>query len=336
MDCKSQLITNILVEMETSLNSVQMQILKHSLITKLNDYELIQSEKSKYALMTIDNFNDFVLNHYRAIKKAEGLSERTVNQYYYHARKFLVRMNKKAIDITAKEIELFLIEYKHLNEVSNTTLLNFKTYINNFYNFLVKEEYLTQNPCDKVIKIKTDTIRDLPFTKVEEEKLYQNCDNPRDKALMELLFATGCRAGEIVTANINQLDFSTKQLTVIGKGNKKRTVCVSDKALYYLDRYLKTRTDNNSALFVDKRRIAKRLTVSGVENILKKIAKTANVENCYPHRVRATFATRLIDSGLDIHKVSKLMGHTDISTTMIYYRGNYDISNDYNKLANSL
>ena len=336
MDCKSQLITNILVEMETSLNSVQMQILKHSLITKLNDYELIQSEKSKYALMTIDNFNDFVLNHYRAIKKAEGLSERTVNQYYYHARKFLARMNKKAIDITAIEIELFLIEYKHLNDVSNTTLLNFKTYINNFYNFLVKEEYLTQNPCDKVIKIKTDTIRDLPFTKVEEEKLYQNCDNPRDKALMELLFATGCRAGEIVTANINQLDFSTKQLTVIGKGNKKRTVCVSDKALYYLDRYLKTRTDNNGALFVDKRRIAKRLTVSGVENILKKIAKTANVENCYPHRVRATFATRLIDSGMDIHKVSKLMGHTDISTTMIYYRGDYNLDSDYNRIANSL
>lgn len=336
MDCKSQLITNILMEMETSLNSVQMQMLKHSLMTRLNDYELIRSEKSKYALMTVDDFNDFVLNHYRAIKKAEGLSEKTVNQYYYHARKFLARMNKRAIDITSKEIEMFLIEYKHLNEVSNTTLLNYKTYINNFYNFLVKEEYLSQNPCDKVIKIKTDTIRDLPFTKVEEEKLYQNCDNPRDKALIELLFATGCRAGEIVTANINQLDFSTKQLTVIGKGNKKRTVCVSDKALYYLDRYLKTRADNNIALFVDKRRTAKRLTVGGVENILKRISKTANVENCYPHRVRATFATRLIDGGMDIHKVSKLMGHTDISTTMIYYRGNYDISNDYNKLTNSL
>ena len=73
MDCKSQLITNILVEMGTSLNGVQMQMLKHSLMTKLSDYELIQSEKSKYALMTVDDFNNFALNHYKAIKKGRGI-----------------------------------------------------------------------------------------------------------------------------------------------------------------------------------------------------------------------------------------------------------------------
>lgn len=287
--------------------------------------------------MTVDDFTTFILNHYKSTKKIQGLSERSVDQYYYHARKFLLAFpNKRATEITSKDIEMFLIQYKYLKNVSNTTLCNFRTYINNFFDFLQKEEYITINPCLKVAKIKNDTVRDTPFSKTEEEKLYQSCSNVRDRALLEVLFATGCRVSEIVNANISDVNFLEKQITVIGKGNKRRTVCISEKALYYLYLWLDVRKDTNTALFVSNRKPYNRLSVNGVENILSAISEKAQVQNCHPHRCRATLATRLIDSGMDIHKVSKLLGHADVGTTMIYYRGNYDVSNDYNKLTNSL
>ena len=137
-------------------------------------------------------------------------------------------------------------------------------------------------------------------------------------------------------ATINNIDFDKHTFDVVGKGNKHRTVYISDKALYHVKIYLESRTDRNKALFVSNNKLSKKLEVSGIEAILSRVGEKAGVDNVHPHRCRSTFATRLVDVGMSIHQVSKLLGHESVDTTMIYYRGNYNLENDYNKYVNNI
>lgn len=336
MDCKFQIITDVLGDMSLDLNQTQLTILKNSMIKVLNNYDIKPSETSKYALMTVDELNDSLLKGYVTYKTIQGKSQNSIKQYVRETRKCLYTLNKRATEITTDELEMYIFGYKVANGVSDTTICNMKCYINNFFAYLVDKEYITKNPCDKISHIKGDTVHEKAFTKTEEEKLYGACDNLRDRAIIETLFSTGCRVGEIEKVNIDNVNFDTKTIDVVGKGNKHRTVCIGDKAIYHLKNYLDSRNDTNTALFVSNNKLAKRLTVSGIECLVGRIGEKAKVNNVHPHRFRASFATRLVDAGMALHQVSKLLGHSSVETTMIYYRGDYNLSNDYNKLANNM
>lgn len=335
MNSKMKLISDIIIDMDGVIKGVQLNILKDTLVKVLNRYEVTENT-NQYSLMSVDEFNDLLLKQFKVYLTIKGISEGTIKQYSREIRRFIVCLDKRVVDITAEEIEYYLYSLKIQNKITNTTLRNCKNYISPFFTFLVNKDYIRHNPCDKINQIKSDTIQDKAFSKTDEEKLYLACgDNLRDRAIVEFLFATGCRVSEVVNANISDVDFTNKTVTVIGKGNKERIVCISDKALFHLNRYLCTRTDKNEALFVYDNRLKRRLSNSGIESLLKRLEKISQVDNVHPHRCRATFCTRLIDGGMDLHQISKLLGHSDISTTMIYYRGNYNLSTSYNRIANN-
>ena len=150
------------------------------------------------------------------------------------------------------------------------------------------------------------------------EKLRDECSNIRDLSLIELLISTGMRVGEIVNLNINDINFEDRSCIVLGKGNKQREVYFDAKTKIHLKQYLAKRNDNNESLFVSLRKPHQRLSISGVELIVRNIGNNTSINRVHPHKFRRTLATMAIDKGMPIEQVQKLLGHVKIETTMHY------------------
>ena len=168
-------------------------------------------------------------------------------------------------------------------------------------------EYQSINNCGKVT---------IPDEKVEI--LRDNCNNVRDRAMIDFLLSTGIRVGELVRLNIDDIDFSERECVVYGKGDKERKAYFDAKTKIHLMNYIESRMDNNSALFVSLNKPHNRLTESGVELRLREMGKKVGVEKVHPHKFRRTMATRAIEKGMPIEQVQKILGHEQIDTTLRY------------------
>lgn len=145
------------------------------------------------------------------------------------------------------------------------------------------------------------------------------CETDREKAMVEVLYSTGCRISEVQQMNINDIDFQNQSIRVIGKGDKERTVFFNVKALIYLKKYLNSRTDDDPALFVSMAKPHRRITVRTFQREIKKVAERAAVKkNVHPHVFRHTLATLMLENGADITTVQDVLGHASPKTTMIY------------------
>ena len=140
----------------------------------------------------------------------------------------------------------------------------------------------------------------------------------RDLAIIELLYCTGIRVGELVNLDISDLDLEQRECIVFGKGDKERKVYFDAKAKIHLQRYLDSRTDNNPALFVTLDAPFNRLKISGVEIRIRELGRSLGLNKIHPHKFRRTMATRAIDKGMPIEQVQKILGHSQIDTTMQY------------------
>lgn len=130
--------------------------------------------------------------------------------------------------------------------------------------------------------------------------------------------STGIRVGELVKLNILDIDFENKECVVLGKGNKQRKVYFDAKTKIHLKQYLDSRRDDNPALFVSLLKPYKRLEISGVEIMLRKIGRKIGADKVHPHKFRRTLATKAIDKGMPIEQVQHLLGHAKIDTTLEY------------------
>jgi integrase/recombinase XerD len=197
-----------------------------------------------------------------------------------------------------------------------------------FYQFLVKENYVAQDPTDDLSSPKLE--RKLPkvLTVEEVERLLAQPDtsNPvgkRDKAMLELLYATGIRVSELVNLNVMDVDLREGFIRCMGKGSKERVVPMGEIAISALCSFLdnarlKVIADpKEKAVFVNHH--GKRLTRQGFWKIVKKYAAQAQIrKEITPHTLRHSFATHLLENGADIRAVQEMLGHADISTTQIY------------------
>ena len=144
------------------------------------------------------------------------------------------------------------------------------------------------------------------------------CSNERDLAMIDLLYSTGMRVGELVNLDIDDIDFEQRECIVYGKGNKERKVYFDARTKIHLQSYLNNRRDNSEALFVSLLYPFNRLKISGVEIRMRQLGRKINIERVHPHKFRRTMATRAIDKGMPIEQVQKILGHQQIDTTMQY------------------
>ena len=170
----------------------------------------------------------------------------------------------------------------------------------------------------RIHKIKTNQQVKEVISDEEIEKMRDQCSCKRDLAILDFLYSTGIRVGELVNLNISDINFDERECIVFGKGGKERKVYFDAKAKIHLQNYLMDRIDSNLALFVTLDAPYTRLKISGVEIRMRELGKRSLVNKIYPHKFRRTMATRAIDKGMPIEQVQKILGHSQIDTTMQY------------------
>ena len=262
--------------------------------------------------------NEEFLKMFLDAKKIEGCSERTL-QYYKVTVEHLLSQTEVAVrKITTEEIRAYLAEYQKNSQCTNVTIDNIRRNISSFFSWLEEEDYILKSPMKRIHKIKTKTVVKSVISDEGIEKLRDNCTEIRDLAIIDLLYSTGIRVGELVNLNIDDIDLEGRECVVYGKGDKERRVYFDAKAKVHLKEYIEKRNDSNSALFVTLDAPHDRLKISGVEIRLRQLGRQLDLERIHPHKFRRTMATRAIDKGMPIEQVQKILGHSQIDTTMQY------------------
>ena len=301
-------LVKILNEMADYLNISQMKKLQETLLKHLAENEAKTEEipNVEYLKMFID------------AKQIEGCSERTLQYYRVTIEHMLGSIDTPIRKITTDEIRGYLVDYQKVNNCSKVTVDNVRRNMSSFFSWLEEEDYILKSPMRRIHKIKTKQPVKETITDEMIEKLRDNCTCVRDLAMIDLLYSTGIRVGELVGLNISDIDFEERECIVFGKGDKERRVYFDAKAKLHLQEYIESRTDDNPALFVTLDAPHARLKISGVEIRVRELGRKLNIDKIHPHKFRRTMATRAIDKGMPIEQVQKILGHSQIDTTMQY------------------
>ena len=306
-----QIISSVLQWMDGR----EMGELKNALYYVLSGYDI--SEKCT-DVQRIDKSWESVLGTFLVRKRVEGRSERTLALYSLHLRRMLQNLNKPVEEITEADLFVYIEIYKRKRNVSGAYLDNIRLVFSSFFGWLNTKGYISRNPAAGLDPIKTEKRIKKPLSDTELEKLRRKCRLERDLALIEFLYSTGVRVSELVALNRQDIDFSSMDVIVYGKGAKERETYLTAASCMHLKEYLDSRTDDNEALFVGLKSPYKRLTVSGVEEILRRLGRQTGIEKVHPHRFRRTMATNILNKGMPIEEVKEILGHVKLDTTMIY------------------
>lgn len=293
-------------------------------------------------MIDIEN-NELVEDFKKYLMLERRYSDNTVESYIRDVRMFLISLGKDVDDISKGDIEDYILEILPTLDSSSinrkiASIKSFFKYLCNFRGFVNVAEgleslkrkqrlpkYLTIEEVDRLLNIKLESAFDY-----------------RNKAMLELLYATGLRASELINLDTTNLDLFNMTLKVHGKGNKERIVPVSKMAIKYLALYL---AEYRSKLFVKKKKACDKLflnnhgcglTRQGLYKILKELSVNAGIDkDITPHVLRHSFATHLIECGADIRSVQELLGHENAETTEVYtHLANNFVAESYNKYFN--
>ena len=280
----------------------------------ISDYEITPKPMG---LITTEEVPD-VVKLYLASRAISNLAHSSLVQYKYKLVNFFKVMRKSYADITTNDIRLYLYNYKAQNNSSDCYMENIRGVINQFFQWLVDNDYLLRNPCAKIEKIKYTRYRRKPLTSYQLEYTRWNTMTVREKALVDFIYSTGCRVSECAAMLLSDIDWNERAVLIRhGKGDKERTVYFNAEAEVSLKAYLDTRDDETDAIFVSTRRPHKPLGARSIEAIFRKLSGEVNM-HLYPHKLRHTFATAGLRSGMPIEQLQALLGHADPKTTLIY------------------
>ncbi len=314
---RNEVIHNIIKDMVKYLTPYQLQKLKATLQSELEDVE-INLILDKEKLNTDRSSNANLLKMFISAKEVEGCSNKTLKYYKEVLEKFINDIDKPIKETVTDEIRHYLTNYKEQRGCSLTSIDNIRRVFSSFYKWLEDEDYIAKSPVRRIHKIKTLTQVKEAFSDEEIEKMREGCKGIRELAIIELLYSTGIRVGELVNLNIKDMNFVERSCIVLGKGNKQREVYFDVRTKLHIEEYLKTRDDDNEALFVSKNKPYQRLTSATIELFVRNLGRSLNIEKAHPHRFRRSFASLAIDKGMPIEQVQRLLGHIKIETTMQY------------------
>jgi integrase/recombinase XerD len=251
-----------------------------------------------------------------AAKRLEGLSPSTLAGYGIELRIFGSHFQKPVKEITTSDIRDFLSRFEGLKLSSLARKLSV---LKSFFSWLADEEMIDKDPTRKIKPPKTEKRLPKALSIEELEMMREMCKTTRERAMVEVFYATGGRLSEIQQLDRQDIDWVEKSSKVLGKGNKEREVFLSVKASYHLKKYLSSREDDNSALFVTERKPHRRLSKRGIQREFKIIAARAGIKKrVHPHVMRHTMATLTLNNGADLVAVQELLGHVDPGTTQVY------------------
>lgn len=276
-----------------------------------------------------DHLQDFI--HYMLVEK--GLAKNTIISYERDLKSYIqylkhIEQKTSLNKVTRVHIIQFL-SYLKEQEKSEKTLARHLASIRSFHQFLLREKICERDPTVHIEAPKLAQKLPQVLSLSEVEALLATPDvntayGLRNRAMLELLYATGMRVSELIELNVGDLHLTMGFVRCVGKGNKERIIPIGDIATNILARYLsdgrpklQSSTYTTKTLFLNHH--GKGMTRQGFWKILKKLATEAKIEKeLTPHTLRHSFATHLLENGADLRAVQELLGHADISTTQIY------------------
>ena len=253
-----------------------------------------------------------------AAKDMDGYSPRTISAYQLQFRLLMDAIGDPELtEITTATLRTYLA--KNMNRLKPASLGHRIRILHALWRWLIDEEYIDRDPSRRIREPKQGDRIPKALTVDQLEDLRDACRTPREHALLELFFASGARLSEVCSLDREQLQWDRRSVRVIGKGNKEREIYWGAKANRWLVKYLDSRTDDNPALFVTLRKPYRRVHPHTVYHAIKQIAGRAGMYDIvWPHRLRHSLATTLIDNGADLTVVQSILGHEKPSTTLLY------------------
>lgn len=279
--------------------------------------------------------NDYLI----FLKTEKKLGDASIESYYLDLKDFNEYVKNDLINVTTEQILKYLSKLK--SELSARSVNRHISALKGFYNYLVDEKYIKSSPLENISILKTEKSLPKYLTINEVDQLLNFPLNTafdyRNKAMLEVMYATGLRVSELVNLEYSNVDLYNSVIRVKGKGKKERLVPIGETASYYLKKYVEEYRnqliikENYNELFLNNH--GKPISRNGFNFILENIRiKTKIEKELTPHVLRHSFATHLLEGGADVRSIQEMLGHENISTTNIYthvvdeiLRENYDI-----------
>ena len=279
----------------------------------------------------MENSKAKLINEYLDYLKYEkNYSSYTIINYNNDIEEYFLYLDRESInflDVEYSDLRFYLMYLKDEKQDNNSSIDRKLSALRGFYKYLANNKYIKSNPFKLLNGLKKSKKLPRYFEYNELEELFSVCDletpiGQRDRLLLEMLYATGVRVGELVNIKVSDIDLGTRNILILGKGNKERFViygeyCEEILKLYLNDGRFLLNKKNSDYLFLNK--IGGNLTERGVRYILDNlIEKTSINKKISPHMIRHSFATHLLNEGCDLLTVQKLLGHESIKATQIY------------------
>jgi site-specific recombinase XerD len=269
---------------------------------------------------------------YLVTKKIEGRSPKTLDLYKLVLEDMIRTIRKELATITTNDLRLYLYNLKDQRNISDRTLDHRRLILSGFFTWCYDEKYIPSNPTVSLSPIKYEVTPRKSMTDTQMERMRDACKTAREKAILEVLYSTGCRCSELTNLKRSDIDLATREVKLYGKGRKHRKSYINARAEIALKNYLAERTDVEEWLFVSERKPHHQLTKSGIEKIIHILGDRAGIKDAYPHRIRHTFATDALNRGMPVTDLQVLMGHESIDTTTIYAKASQlSISTNHHK-----
>lgn len=310
---KSQFINGFISQLAARYPSSELKYISERLTIFTNNYEIVK--KTKEELPLADYYPECA-EEYLDSKRMQGLAFGTLNNYRMYLKHFF-----KDVQIPIGAVKKgHVVSFLSKQQCGNRTKSHILTVLNTFFDWAAAEGYVVANPCKSIPKIKYQ--RQLPehLTDMEVEMLRNACTTPREKAMVEFFYSTGCRISEVMNANTSDIDFHEGEIKIIGKGGKMRVVYLNPKTIIALEEYLYRRKGASNALFTCERKPYGRIKSKRIfEQAFEELGKKAGIKkHVHPHLLRHTSATIALEKGMPIQEVKTMLGHARMDTTLIY------------------
>ncbi|AMX00051.1 site-specific tyrosine recombinase/integron integrase [Rummeliibacillus stabekisii] len=266
---------------------------------------------------------------YQQDKKIEGYSTLTLKTYCFQYNLLLrffgdIDMN----GFSTEKLKEYLIQSG--NHLKPSSLGHRIRCVKSLFRWSHEEGYILKNPAVKLKEPKLGKRIPKFLSELEIEHLREACQTMMENALFEFMYSTGCRIGEVVKLDRDDIDFRTNSVIVQGKGDKEREVYFNTRCSIWLKRYLDEREDEDSCLFITDRKPKRRMGIDNLRYIIKRVSNRAGIKkSIHPHQLRHSYATHMINNGAPIDVIQSLLGHEKSETTKIYAQLSGKLRQDY-------